>query len=434
MKDEKTDSEIFARIKQSLDSYQEDYVPGSWENYLQRSRAKKRKLFLQIASGIAACLLIGFAGTELIHFEKADSPLLTAGQTPGGASQQTLEPVVIKQSAVSSPIIRPSASPLAVVATSPKTIQLVRTSSKAAPGSTSNSRATKENTTSVNLLATNVVTDSINKVAPLSESAAVQVSKNKRDSLRNGQDTIRVSAKLLDTQPKTQNQEIAEIHKRKVRFGINFSPGVSTAKSSNSFNFTGGLSADISLFANFQLTTGLQVENQNIIQKIPGMASSSIASSADVSASAVPFTTAPLKENSTKLINLDVPINITWKFFSEKTNSYYVSAGLSSLVYLHQNNKNTTYSQDLIPVSSVVSGVEVKSYNVVDQVSVSENTVAPNQTFDFAGRVNIMVGFEKKLSNKLYIHIEPYAKIPASGLAPGNLNHTSTGINFKISF
>ena len=164
------------------------------------------------------------------------------------------------------------------------------------------------------------------------------------------------------------------------------------------------------------------------------MASTSMAASSVATSSATPSTTAPLNENRTKLINLDVPVNISWKFFSEKTNSYYVSAGLSSLVYLRQNNKNTTYSQDMIPVSSVVAGTEVKSYTLVNQVSVSENSGAPDQAFDFAGRVNIMVGFEKKLSNKLYIHIEPFAKIPASGLAPGNLNHTSTGINFKISF
>lgn len=446
MKYEKTDSEIFAWIKQSLDSYQEGYVPGSWENYQQRGKAKKRKLFLQIASGIAACLLIGFAGTELIHFEKTDSLKLSASQTPGGASQQTSEPVVINQSAISSPLIsssasavsspdiKPSASPMIAVAASHKTIRLTGAALKAAPESRSNSLTAKENATSVPQSVTNIAADSVKKVAALAENTAVAVGKNKHDSLRNGQDTIRVAAKFQDTQPKTQNQEIAETHKRKVRFGINFSPGVSTAKSSNSFNFTGGLSADISLFSNFQLTTGLQVENQNVVQKIPGMASSTSASSSAAPSSAIPITTAPLNEYSTKMINLDVPINITWKFFSEKKNSYYVSAGLSSLVYLHQNNKNTTYSQDLIPVSSIVGGTEVKSYNVVDQVSVSENTVAPNQTFDFAGRVNIMVGFEKKLSNKLYIHIEPYAKIPASGLAPGNLNHTSTGINFKISF
>ncbi|MCL6103960.1 MAG: hypothetical protein M1292_16005, partial [Bacteroidetes bacterium] len=135
-----------------------------------------------------------------------------------------------------------------------------------------------------------------------------------------------------------------------------------------------------------------------------------------------------------KLINLDLPVNITWKFVSEKSHSYYVSAGLSSMVYLRQENKNTNYSQLLVPVTSYDGLTEIKSYNLVNQVSVTQNTVTPPQTFDFAGRINFMVGFEKQLSSRIYIHFEPYAKIPASWQAPGNLNHTTTGINFKISF
>jgi tRNA G18 (ribose-2'-O)-methylase SpoU len=81
-----------------------------------------------------------------------------------------------------------------------------------------------------------------------------------------------------------------------------------------------------------------------------------------------------------------------------------------------------------------VAGQEILSYKVFDQVSVTQNNGTPDQTFDFAGRVNILVGFETKLTSKLLMHIEPYAKIPTSGQAPTNLNHTSTGINFKISF
>ena len=434
----KNESEIFAQIKQSLDTYQEDYIPGSWENYLQKSKARKRKLFMRIASGIAACLLMGFVGSELIFKVNLDSPLITARQAASGASQQTLEPVVNNKSGETSnklgvnPGISPSTS-LAAVVTGHKTRKPAGAESKADPDVRYNLMATKENATSVNQIATNIVTDSINKIANRSENTVFQAN-NKSDSLKNFRDTIRVRTKFTvpDAQPKTENQNLADSHRRKVRFGLNCSPGVSTAKSSNSFNFTGGLSADISLFSNFQLTTGLQVENQNIAQKNPGMASSSYASSSIASTPSA--LAAPAIQSSTKMINLDVPVNITWKFFSEKTNSYYVSAGLSSLVYLRQNNKNTTYSQYLVPVSSVVGGTEVKSYDVINQVAVSENTGTPAQVFDFAGRVNIMVGFEKKLSNKLFIHVEPYAKIPASGLAPGNLNHTSTGINFKISF
>ena len=121
----------------------------------------------------------------------------------------------------------------------------------------------------------------------------------------------------------------------------------------------GGLSADIPLFSNVQLSTGVQVENQHMAEKVSGIVSSS---------------TAPQNETKTKLINLDVPINITWKFASEKSHAYYVSAGLSSLVYLRQENRNTTYSDMLVPVSTIVAGQEIKSYSVVNQVSVTQNT------------------------------------------------------------
>jgi hypothetical protein len=425
MKNDKTESEIFAQIKLALDTYQEDYIPGSWENYLNRSKAKKRKLFLRIASGIAACLLLGFVGSQWIHFEKPEPLKLTAQQTAVTTSKQTLESGLINKGVETGSAIRPATS-LAMLSKSNKSIKPAGSDSKANPGFQTNLIAAKENDTPVNLMVTNIAADSIKKIADHSKSTAIQQNLNITDVSKFRPDTISAKSKFTvpDTQTNTENQNLADGRKRKVRFGINFSPGVSTAQSSSSFNYTGGLSADISLFANFQLSTGLQVENQNIVQKSPGFASSSYLSS----------TTAPLNQSRTKLINLDIPVNITWKFYAEKKNTYYVSAGLSSLVYLRQDNKNTTYSQDMIPVSSIVAGQEVTSFNAVDKVSVTENTAPPDQTFDFAGRVNIMVGFEKKLSKKLSIHLEPYAKIPASGLAPGNLNHTSTGINFKISF
>jgi hypothetical protein len=44
-----------------------------------------------------------------------------------------------------------------------------------------------------------------------------------------------------------------------------------------------------------------------------------------------------------------------------------------------------------------------------------------------------MVGFEKKLTNRFYLHIEPYTKIPTSTQS-GSFNYTTSGINFKVSF
>ena len=412
MKNDKTESELFAQIKQSLDNYQEAYIPGSWENFVQQRNAKKRALFLRVAAGIAACLLLGFAGYNFI---------------PTGKVQQmeTQEAQVSQVKPTPAELATPPAS--AAIAATGRSASEVKNTLVARSGSKVISVPAKrffparaEHPVQLQVLAA-TANDSVQVVPATSATPENRAVKNSSDSTRIAKDTIPAKSGFVNPiQLATEeNQNRATLHKRKVRLGVNFSPGISTAQASGSFNYTGGLSADILLFSNFQLSTGVQVENQNVLEKTQGVVSSSAA---------------PSNQTRTKMINLDVPVNITWKFRSEKTRAYYVSAGLSSLVYLNQQNKNTTYSQDLVPVSSLVAGEEVKSYNVVNQVSVTENSVTPDQAFDFAGRVNIMVGFETRLSDRLFIHIEPFAKIPASGVAPKILNHTSTGINFKISF
>ncbi|MEK7719304.1 MAG: outer membrane beta-barrel protein [Bacteroidota bacterium] len=411
-KKDTTESELFALIKQSLENYEEAYIPGSWEGFLQKRRIRQRKLFLRIASGIAACLLLGFVGVNLVHFEKRANLKSTAEQTT--SSIRITPDAEIKSTKKTEPSMVSLKSDL-------KQFKSAGTESKANSILKENLIVKGENKASEHPVVSIPAVDSINKASALTASTDLQSNTNKTDTTKSSSDTIRneTTNTFLDTPIAKGKQNLADASRRKVRFGINFSPGVSSSQSSGSFNYMGGLSADIPLFSNVQLSTGVQVENQHMAEKVSGIVSSS---------------TAPQNETKTKLINLDVPINITWKFASEKSHAYYVSAGLSSLVYLRQENRNTTYSDMLVPVSTIVAGQEIKSYSVVNQVSVTQNTVAPTQMFDFAGRINIMVGFEKKLSNRLFIHFEPYAKIPSSGQAAGSLNHTTTGINFKISF
>lgn len=418
MKNDLNENEIFARIKQKLDTYQEDYIPGSWENFQQRGKSRKRVLFLRIASGIAACLLLGLIGTEWFFKVSPEKVSLTTETTAVQKPESQEDILASAPSNAAAPAKSTTSSPLALMA-------------KVQAGGSG--RTTKK---PVAAFQSNIVPAGTKNLALAEKDQTVvpnvsRANDTKHDSLKNVRDTVRVrpvfvaenSAQQVDT------RNPATIRQRKVRFGVTFSPGVSTARSSSSFNFTGGVSADIALVSNVQLSTGLQVENQNIVRKNPGLTSYAMASS-DFATSYKP----PQSESRTIMVNLDIPVNLTWKFKSEKSSAYYVSAGLSSLVYLRQDNKNTTYTQDLVPVSTVVGGTEVKSFSVVNQVSVVENSGAPDQIFDFAGRINLMFGFEKRLSDKLFIHVEPYAKIPASGLAPSNLNQPSTGINFKISF
>lgn len=367
---------------------------------------------MRIAAGVAASLLFFIAGTNYFYFEKKNALKAPVEQITD-VKKDAILPVQPEASKTVAAMVSPE--PAAVItkeAGEKSTVVPVPQNIVMADG-TSQVSARMADTTSGNR--------AVQAGNTLQAAVLTNPGQSGTDTTGIRKDTVKAlpASTLPGNRTLADNQTTTTGSKRKVRFGVNFSPGVSTAQTSGSFNYTGGLSADIPLTSNIGLTTGLQVENQSIVRNLPGIASSSVT---------------PQNQSKTKVTNLDVPVNFKWKIFSEKSRAYYVSAGLSSLVYLWQFDKNTTYSQDLIPVSSLVSGQEILSYKVVDQVSVIQDAGTPEQTFDLAGRVNIMVGFETKLTNKFLIHIEPYAKIPTSGQAPASLNHTSTGINFKISF
>lgn len=413
MKNYKTDSEISALIKQALDSRQEDYIPGSWENFLLIQKKKRKAFVLRIVSRVAACLVVGFLGFNFFRTtlneesSNANQPVATIVQPVPPNNKPTAKDYA------------PSVSPISLSA---KQVASANTHQVSAAGSPKQPIVLfEERTVSNPLPAEEIIQDTSSLKRIFTADLKIKSGVSAADSVRKAADSVEVKTDV--NVPNSLNapadKKIAAVQKRKIRFGINFSPGVNTTQSASSFNYQGGVSADIDLFSNFQLSTGLQLENQNIVNNERGLATSTLASS---------------NQLKTKLLNLDIPVNITWKFLSEKSNSFYVSAGLSSLVYLKQDNKNTTYSQMMVPMSSVSVGDAIKTYSYVDQVSVVQNAVTPDRAFDFAGRVNLIFGVETKLTPRLFLHLEPYAKIPVTGMAAENLKHTSTGINFKISF
>jgi hypothetical protein len=357
--------------------------------------------------------LLGLIGLNFFQSGRSDLSKLTAEKSTAAVSEEKLEEMTYIQEA-----------PVVVAATNP----VNRTIGTTAPATVKASNLPHQLQAAYNAQSEHTLAnpseskDTIGQSDTLLAGLAKPTAKVVEDSVKSKQDNTsntKAEQTYLAIQSVEANNKIADDPKRKVRFGVNFSPGLNSSQSASSVNYTGGVSADIPLSSHLQLSTGLQVENQNLVKEFPSIAASS---------------TAPRNEIKRELINLDLPLNLTWKFVAEKSHAYYVSAGISSLVHLKQEDRNTTYSQDLIPVTSLVNGESVKSYNVVDMVSVTQNSVAPTQTFDFAGRINLMVGFEKKLTNRFYLHIEPYTKIPTSGQAAGSFNYTTSGINFKVSF
>ena len=81
-----------------------------------------------------------------------------------------------------------------------------------------------------------------------------------------------------------------------------------------------------------------------------------------------------------------------------------------------------------------MDGVENVTYQLENVKTTEQTTEEPLNTFDFASRVNIIFGFEQHLSSKLFLHVEPYLKIPISEQATQNIKYTTGGITCKISF
>jgi hypothetical protein len=142
----------------------------------------------------------------------------------------------------------------------------------------------------------------------------------------------------------------------------------------------------------------------------------------------------PAEKTQAMLVDIDIPLNITWKFLIRKSTCYYLSSGISSVAYLSEKYTTTSYSQKVVQVVNMTEGVPNVSYQVETVAKTDQQTNPPLSQFDFAGRVNIIFGYEQHLSSKLFLHIEPYIKIPVTDIAAQDLRFTTSGITCKISF
>jgi hypothetical protein len=109
---------------------------------------------------------------------------------------------------------------------------------------------------------------------------------------------------------------------------------------------------------------------------------------------------------------LEIPVNVKYKFSNNAKRSLYVIAGTSSYI-MKKESYNYTYQM------GQVSSEGYKSYK--------------NSTRNWFSVINIGVGYSFKPGKLGTAHIEPYAKIPLSGLGIGQLPINSFGINFSFT-
>jgi hypothetical protein len=110
---------------------------------------------------------------------------------------------------------------------------------------------------------------------------------------------------------------------------------------------------------------------------------------------------------------IDIPINVRRYFDSKKDHRFFTSAGLSSYLMLRED-----YSYD---------------YNGSHPAWPTEWSLK-NQNQHFLGILNFSIGYEKPLTDRLALGLEPFFKIPLTGIGAGEVKFLSFGANLAFKW
>lgn len=427
----KIDNELTDFIKKTLSEHEESYVEGAWENFVYQQKRKRRVLYWRISSSVAACLLLGLLfisipGGDPSRQKGTPDTQITSENKPqpkevvqNAAGYETTGKVNISENGgdvEKNGKVDNSRKIIKIKKKAPQTVsekssrELIAENIAAKPSdktaTESPALTDKENIVKATTPDKGEVTTTLQKNEPSEKAVTIQ-EKEKQEYTFDIRESDDVRGKNLK--------------KKKVLLGFNLSPGINSTSTGASFNYAGGVNLEIALLPKLSLSTGVQIEHQTV-ETVNSVSNAAI----------------PSDHMNANLTNLDIPINITWRFLTKGVGkerySYYVSGGVSSLAYLGERYVKTTYRQEVREQLNMVASEAKMTYQLENFATTSENKEEPFNAFDVAGRINLIFGIERKISKDLNLHIEPYVKIPLSGLGSENMKFMTSGITCKISF
>lgn len=124
---------------------------------------------------------------------------------------------------------------------------------------------------------------------------------------------------------------------------------------------------------------------------------------------------------------LDIPFNVRYKLYQVNRSSLYVSAGISSLIYLQQRYQTQTN------ILAEVSGVGTQGeqfFNTNSFSTVQSNDFGVFSRVDFARFLNFSAGYVI-MGRTQSLAIEPYVKYPLGGITSLNFQIGMAGISLK---
>lgn len=208
-----------------------------------------------------------------------------------------------------------------------------------------------------------------------------------------------IQMKIHEPHSITRIPKYADIKHRAVSFSIMAAPDISTT----SANLSSRVSTNIGLLVTYPITNKISISTGLIYAR-------KLYNSGGVAAMGNGYMNNSWEMNADCRV-LDIPLNINYQVFKKQKLSVSINTGLSS--YLMLNERYELKNGQNTPLSTV----EVRNRN--------------QHPFSVA---NLSVGVERKINSSLSIGLEPFIKLPLTGVGDYDARLKSTGIAVSLNF
>jgi cytoskeletal protein RodZ len=407
-----SEDELIAHIKESLTGHEEEYVPGSWENFNQIEGKRNAKvLWLWRLSSAAAVILI--AGAAIILFTNKTTDVLPVQNVQHKQKETPAPSVKIEEN-----IVKEADLPIA----EKEHEQLAAVRER---NNISVYTAAQEPLNTLSVSSTDAIAEKSNPVVVPS----VRVPDTKQDIVKTETKPIATENKttlfqeFLNNETKKNQGEVlakssAPRKEDKWEMGLVVSPSFGNTKK---LNMGYGVSMGYALSDKISLNSGVSYSEMAASRSLPAPVSTAIAGESK-----------NLESIEAKVTGIDIPLELKYRL----SKNLYANVGVSAFAVINQKQSNS-YIQEKLVERAVSSGgdglAELKTF------AVNERVVEPAQDSEikdgrYIGFYNFSFGYKQKISKNKAVSIEPFMKVPMKEVSKENLRLIGTGVRLKLDF
>jgi hypothetical protein len=132
------------------------------------------------------------------------------------------------------------------------------------------------------------------------------------------------------------------------------------------------------------------------------------------------------------IVAMEVPINFVFTISERQKRNLFVSAGVSTMVYLSQRfsgSYQNVYTQEVYDSATGETSLESNYTNIE-----VENEYEAFSRVDYFGLANLSAGYSFPLGKSSSMQIEPFVQLPTHNLTSNNLRIRFGGLSLKYRF